>query len=363
MLHHFLPFSERKKQSKMTNKVAVISFTERGSIAGKKISAALTEKGYMCTCFAPEKFALKFGFESMRGEYIKWAGSIFNSFGILVFIGAAGIAVRGIAPYIKDKFTDPAVVVLDERENFAIPLLSGHVGGAVGFVKVLCEITNAVPVITTATDINNKFAVDVFAVRNDLKIIQRTAAKEISSALLSGENINFCCDSGYSGNIPNGVKISDKGKIGFVVSVFNKRLYDINLNLVPYKIHLGIGCKKGTPKESIENAVNSFLNENNIFEEAVKSVSTITIKQNEKGIIEFCGKKDWLVEYFTAEELNRVKGSFNASEFVKKTTGTDNVCERAAVLSAKNGNLIINKTSFNGITLAAACEKWSVDFG
>ena len=347
----------------MSTKVAIINFTERGSTVGKNLSCALTEKGYLCTCFAPEKFAVKLGFESINEEYIKWVESIFNRYDVLLFISAIGIAVRGIAPYIKDKFTDPAVVVIDERENFAVPLLSGHVGGAVEFAKVICEITNAVPVITTATDINNKFAVDVFAVKNDLKIIQRTAAKEISSALLSGGNISFLCDSDYYGKIPQGVKFSDKGNIGFVVSVFNKKLYDVNLNLVPKKVCLGIGCKKDTPKENIEKAVNSFLEENNIFEEAVKSVSTITIKQNEKGITEFCNEKEWPVKYFTAEELNMAKGDFNSSDFVKKVTGTDNVCERAAVLSSGNGKLIVGKTAFNGITLAAACEKWSVDFG
>ena len=347
----------------MSTKVAVISFTEKGSVVGKNLSCVLNEKGYLCTCFAPEKFAVKLGFETINGEYIKWVENVFNSYNILFFISAIGIAVRGIAPYIKDKFTDPAVVVLDEKENFAIPLLSGHVGGAVDFVKVLCNITNAVPVITTATDINNKFAVDVFAVKNNLKIIQRTAAKEISSTLLSGENISFCCDSEYYGKITQGVQISEKGNIGFVVSVFNKKLYNINLNLVPKKVHLGIGCKKDTPKESIERAVKSFLEENGIFEEAVKSVSTITIKQNEKGINDFCSEKSWPVKYFTAEELNTVKGSFNSSEFVKKVTGTDNVCERAAVLSSGNGKLIAGKTAFDGVTLAAACEKWSVDFG
>lgn len=363
MTRHFQPFSERKKQNQMSTKVAVISFTERGSIVGKKLSSVLAEKGYLCTCFAPEKLAVNFGFESINGEYIKWAENIFNRYDVLLFISAVGIAVRGIAPYIKDKFTDPAVIVIDEKENFVVPLLSGHVGGAVEFAKVICEITNAVPVITTATDINNKFAFDVFAVKNDLKIVQRTEAKEISSALLSGENISFCCDWEYFGKIPKGVQNSNKGNIGVVVSVFNKKLYNINLNLVPKKVHLGIGCKKDTPKENIEKAVNSFLKENNIFEEAVKSFATITIKQNEKGIIEFCNEKGWPVKYFTAEDLNTAKGSFNSSEFVKKITGTDNVCERAAVLSSGNGKLIAGKTAFNGVTLAAACEKWSVDFG
>ncbi len=347
----------------MSAKVAVISFTEKGSIVGKNLSSALIEKGYLCTCFAPEKFAVKFGFKSISGEYIKWVEGIFKSYDLLLFISAIGIAVRGIAPYIKDKFTDPAVVVIDEKENFVIPLLSGHAGRAVEFAKILSKITNAVPVITTATDINNKFAVDVFAVKNDLKIMQRMAAKEISSAILSGEKISFFCDAEFCGGIPQYVQISDKGRIGFVVSVFNKKLYEVNLNLVPVKVHIGIGCKKNTPKESIEKSVSSFLRESGIFEEAVKSAATITIKQDEKGITEFCSEKSWPIRYFTAEKLNKAEGIFSSSEFVKRITGTDSVCERAAVISSGNGKLIVPKKSFNGITLAAACEKWSVDFG
>ena len=136
MTRHFQPFLERKKQNQMSAKVAVISFTEKGSIVGKNLSSALIEKGYLCTCFAPEKFAVKFGFKSISREYIKWVEGIFKSYDLLLFISAIGIAIRGIAPYIKDKFTDPAVVVIDEKENFVIPLLSGHAGRAVKNKKI-----------------------------------------------------------------------------------------------------------------------------------------------------------------------------------------------------------------------------------
>lgn len=119
-----------------------------------------------------------------------WKQEIGASWGehALVFIGAAGIAIRAIAPFVKDKFTDPPVIVLDEKGTFAIPLLSGHVGGGVTLAKVLAEYTGGRAVITTATDVQKKFAADVFAMENGLIITDREEAKKISAGILEKKN-------------------------------------------------------------------------------------------------------------------------------------------------------------------------------
>ena len=137
--------------------------------------------------YAPEKFAGD-GIEPIPGEIREvirdnWGERAF------FFIGAAGIAVRYIAPFVRDKFTDSAVLVLDEKGRYVIPLLSGHMGGAVRMADEAAELIRAEAVHTTATDVQKKFAVDVFAKRNHLLITDRQTAKEISAAVLEGERI------------------------------------------------------------------------------------------------------------------------------------------------------------------------------
>ena len=188
--------------------------------------------------------------------------------------------------------------------------------------------------------------------------------KKISAAILSNKKIFVCCDKPLPDKLPNGLIKASRGQLGFSISIFkNSNLYNNVLNLVPQKVHLGIGCRKGVSVDEVEYAVEEFLKTEGIFYEAISRVSTIDIKQYERGIIDYCKKMGWLLVYFTADRLNNAKGDFTASNFVKEVTGTDNVCERAAVLSSNNGQLIIKKRKIGTVTLAAACEEWSVNFG
>ena len=112
----------------------------------------------------------------------------------MIFVSATGIAVRAIAPWIRDKMTDPPVVTVDEGAQFVIPLLSGHVGGANELARHIADWLEAVPVITTATDVNGKFAVDLFASAYHMTIIDRKEAKNISAAVLEGKQIGVFSD-------------------------------------------------------------------------------------------------------------------------------------------------------------------------
>ena len=151
-------------------KLAVISFTERGSRLNRSVSELLRREGIDVESTALAKYAESSGLPPLSGSLHDWTGRMFGSRDALLFIGACGIAVRSIAPYLQGKDKDPAVVVLDERGIFAISLLSGHLGGANELTAVLANLTGAIPVITTATDINGRFAVDVFAKKQNLWI-------------------------------------------------------------------------------------------------------------------------------------------------------------------------------------------------
>lgn len=186
--------------------VRIYSFTGTGSCLALKLAEKLKQEEYVCTGYTVARFA-----EDKRLQRLNdgWKQEIGASWGehALVFIGAAGIAIRAIAPFVKDKFTDPPVIVLDEKGTFAIPLLSGHVGGGVTLAKVLAEYTGGRAVITTATDVQKKFAADVFAMENGLIITDREEAKKISAGILEKKNTGIFSEFPLLGDIPEELTI------------------------------------------------------------------------------------------------------------------------------------------------------------
>lgn len=329
----------------------VISFTKNGN----SLNHTLCEKMQFT------------GFSVLKDERLTfcslkdWVAEGFEKKQCMVFIGAAGIAVRSIAPNIKDKLTDPPVIVIDEKGEFVIPILSGHFGGGNVLAKEISQVIGATAVITTATDVNNLFAVDTFAKRNNLIIKERELAKKISAEILNGKEIGFYSDIELKVKIPENLTQSENGDLGFAISIYKKNCFKETLHLVPKAVVLGIGCKKGTTEEDIEQTIFKTLEEHSIDILSVAEVATIDIKKIEKGLVDFCKKMNVNIRCFSAEELRNARGNFTSSNFVKQTTGVDNVCERAAVLDS-GGELIIKKTTGNGVTVAVAIKSWSVEF-
>ncbi|MDU7709681.1 MAG: cobalamin biosynthesis protein CbiG, partial [Clostridium sp.] len=179
-----------ENKGKEEKPIVIFSFTEEGCRLNRKLNALLAKAGYKCGSYTTERFAAGFGMKTMDQDLKQWIGERWGRCSFL-FIGAAGIAIRYIAPWVADKYRDSAVLSMDEKGGFVIPLLSGHVGGAVRLAMLIAEQTGAVPVVTTATDVQNKFAVDVFAKENHLHIGSRRLAKEISAAVLEGKKIGF----------------------------------------------------------------------------------------------------------------------------------------------------------------------------
>jgi len=328
----------------------MICFTQKGKVLGE----AIIEKGNKHNCTL---YAIKEGTKSLS----QWVKEAFFTAQALVFIGATGIAVRGIAPYVESKYKDPAVLVIDEGGNFVISLLSGHIGQANALTSELAAEIGATSVITTATDINGLFAIDEWATRKGYFMRDPKVAQEVSSTLLEGKTVGVFCDAEI-GFLPKELIEKEEGKLGILVSPFLKQPFDKTLHLVPKVVHLGMGCKIGTRKEDLEQYVLSVLEKGNIAVESIKSLATIDIKKEEEGLCELCKKYGWDMVTYTAEELQQAKGIFISSAFVKKTVGVDNVCERAGSLSSQEGTMIFEKKTGHGMTLSIWIEKWSVDF-
>jgi cobalt-precorrin 5A hydrolase len=300
------------------------------------------------------------GFDSITRPSKPFYGPIFSSVDAMVFVGSTGIAVREIAPHVRDKATDPAVVSIDELGRFCVPLLSGHIGGANDLALELANALDATPVITTATDINKRFSVDAWAARNGYEIASLSRAKAVSAAILE-QDIPLQCDYPIMTKLPRGVIPGDSGAVGIRISVYRDEPFERTLRLIPKVLHLGIGCRKGTDISVIREAVDTVLKENNIDHRAVKCVASIDLKAEEAGLLVFCQEQKLPVIFFSAEELKTVSGDFTPSAFVQSITGVDNVCERAALIGAEK--LIVKKTARNGVTVALAEEHWEVHFG
>lgn len=349
-------------------KLAMISFTERGSRLCRNLSEALEIQGYCCEAYAIKKYAAPHGLLPLTRPLQEWTGEMFDKCSAICFIGASGIAVRSIAPFVRDKTKDPAVVVMDEKGIFAISLLSGHLGGANDLAGVLANLTGAIPVITTATDVNGRFAVDVFAKKNSLYIENMTYAKEISADVLDEKPVGFYSDFPVMDQIPEEIiPVTNeqvfKGTAGIAVTLHEGTLpFKHTLHLIPKILTVGIGCRKGTDASDIEKAVLDALGVAGISVHGVEQIASIDLKAEEAGIISFCEKYKIPFITYSKEELSEVEGTFTESEFVKEITGVSNVCERSAVLGSLRGRLIQKKKAANGITTAIALREWSVEF-
>ncbi len=342
-------------------KLALIAFTQTGCKTASRLAHGLTGAGYRCRCFASDRFAMQVSFEPITKERHLFMRLLFQKMDGIIFVSACGIAVRYIAPFVKDKSSDPAVVSVDECGNFAVPLLSGHLGGANELANLTAMILGGQAVISTATDLNGVFSVDSWAKRRGLSICNLRTVKHISSKLLEGETVGLFSDFPVIGGLPKNVKLKENGQVGICISLSeDKKPFPITLNLVPKIVTLGIGCRKGTSKDALEDFITEFLQKAGCSFKAVKEIATIDLKKEEPGLLAFTRNLGLPLTCYSAEQLKKVPGEFSSSAFVAQTTGVDNVCERAAC--AKGGRLLWAKQKADGITAALAIDDWSVTF-
>ena len=337
----------------------VFALTERGLALAGKLAAALGP----VEIFEPSSL--------VKGGLKKEASRAFRRAGALVFISAAGIAIRCVAPLLKGKHLDPAIVVVDERGRFAISLLSGHMGGANRLAGIVAKATGATPDITTATDIWDLPSAEELAEGFSLVIEDPKKIKAVNSAILDSEKV-FVIDASKARRAE--VKRRFKGvftcrrtlpkKLGPkeacvlvssridepVPSAFAER----TLVLRPREIIAGVGCGKGVPKALIKKALFESFAAAGLSPLSIKSFATIDIKKNERGLKALASEMGAPIEVYGAGELNRVKYPSRPSNAVMKATGAHAVAEPCALLSSGAKKLCLKKTKIGHVTIAAA---------
>ena len=338
-------------------RIELFAFTARGTETAGRIMDALPEEELRA--YTVDRFLTE-GFRGLGSRDPDFYGKSFSRADAMIFVGACGIAVRSIAPWVRDKRTDPAVISVDEGGRFVIPLLSGHIGGANALARRLAAALDAVAVVTTATDVNGRFSVDEWAARNGCAIGDMAAAKAVSAAILEGD-VPLRSDFSLEGDLPPGIVPAGSGELGVYITCGTKEPFRRTLRLIPPVLHLGLGCRRGTPDTAIQEAVETVFRDNGLDLRAVKEAASIDLKADEPGLLAFCEAMGRPVRFYSAETLRGAAGTFSGSDFVRETTGVDNVCERAAVMGG--GKLIVRKTALGGVTVAVAMEDWEVRFG
>ena len=363
-------------------KISVISFTGNGIQLSKKLADVWehlqTQAGWeelilftKCSAASGTGDTDKSKLHSV--SYVEtgieeWAGQQMRERNILLFIGACGIAVRAIAPHLTDKLHDSPVLVMDERGKYVIPILSGHVGGANDVAHRIAKVMGAVPVITTATDINHKFAVDIFAKANELSIINKEGIAKVSSKVLAGKDITISIETGHireDCGLPAGVhRIPYPPRQSVDVAVTSdERNFDAAILLRPREYVIGMGCRRGKETEKIEAFILRSMREAGIETEQLLALASIEQKKEEQGFLSWSRKNQVPFVTYTAEQLKETEGEFHTSDFVMKKMGVDNVCERAALRACgASGRIVYAKHAEDGMTIAIARREWSVSF-
>lgn len=374
-------------------KVSIISFTRYGAGLSLRLKDICIVNNCVVNVYTAKSDISCDGIVNITCTLKEWTGIHFKEDDIIIFTGACGIAVRSIAPFVESKCSDPAVIVIDDMGVNVISLLSGHLGRANEWTRIIAAGINANPVITTSSDIHKKIAIDLFAAQNNLYIDNMEIAKKIQAAVIEGKNIMVYCDAEIKGNIPGNFYINkvpagsvcnniDNNGIhansihansihAIVISPFTsfKKQGILNskdnalLHLVPKVITIGTGCRKSKTYNEVNSFIREALKSADISVHAISDIATIDIKKNETGILQLAEKNKWQLSFYSAAQLNTVTDSTSFSGFVQEVTGTGNVCERAALFPQGEKKLILKKQAGNGITVAAAIKKWSVDFG
>lgn len=337
-------------------KIAVWALTTNG----KALAARLRTGFPMAACFYPERLHDRDEQSSCFHRLTDEVARRFKCYDGHVFIMAAGIVVRSIAPLLHHKAEDPAVVVVDDKGQYVISLLSGHIGGANRLARAVAAAIGGTAVITTATDVNNRPAVDIIALERGLKIENPGAIKAVNMALLTGERFRLhdpyglISDALTQNTAAASTAAWDRQAPGVYVDDVCSTLPDSVLVLRPASLCAGIGCNRDTPAEELANLLRRACDTHRLAPASLAVIASIDLKMDEPGLTAMAQTLHLPLKYFTRAELNQVRQVPNPSAMAAKHVGVQSVCEAAAILAADQGNLIVPKQKSGNATVAIA---------
>jgi len=314
-------------------KIAVMAITKGGKALARQLAAALPQ----ATLLAPEPGIKKVLIQN-------WA-----DYDAFICIMAAGIAVRAIAPLLVDKKSDPCVLVLDEKGNHVISLLSGHLGGGNALARQVAELTRGEAVITTASDTLGLTPLDIWAKEQGLATT-RTAMTKASSILVNQGVLKVYSEVEVSSLPPGLAQAASLAQADICIS---PRLLDHPLLFHPRNLVVGIGCNRGTPLAEFQAALKELLTADGWAAAAICNLASIDKKNDEVGLLALAEAGKWPIVFFSKDEINQVAG-IKVSAAAMRAVGAIGVAEPCALLSAQTDRLLIRKRKWQHVTMAMA---------
>jgi len=343
--------------------VSVLAITKNGINIGEKLKELFPN----WDIFVPSKL-------SNENKSITWYSEptsdkiieLFKNSNALICLFSLGAVIRLIAPYLKDKKTDPAVIVIDDKTNFVISVLSGHIGGANELTQEISEKLNALPVITTAADVNKTIAVDLVGREFGWKIDDETTVTKISAHMVNAEPIGVFQQTGnkkWYKELPKNVTIynsleelkKSNSKAHLIISdtIIDNELAQESVIYRPQSLVIGIGLHWDTTKDTIKDGIEHCLKKFNLSSKCIAKLVSIKKPEDVQGLIDLGKEMQIPVEYVNREELAEIITP-NPSSTVKAFEGTASVSEAAAI-KISNGELIVEKQKFPpNLTVAIA---------
>lgn len=353
--------------NKSKKEIAIIAITKNGITIANNLKSLF--KG--ADIYIPKKFY----FPNSNSNFFSVSvnellGILFNDYESLICIFSLGAVIRLLSPFLKDKKTDPAVVVIDDASKFAISALSGHLGGANDLAIQISQFLNSIPVVTTAADVNNTISVDLIGKKFGWIIEDFKNVTSVSALMVNEEKIGIFQDAGEKNwwdrnEFPKNVEFVSnlmdlKSEIfkGCII-ITDKKIFDKALLLKsvvyrPKSLVVGIGLHWNTSKETIKNGLEDVLREYNLSYNSIKSITSLNRGKPVEGLSQFCKENDFELLLFSKDELNSISVP-NPSELVGKYEGTQSVSE-ASALMASNGVLIVPKRKFPPDLTIAICR-------
>ena len=339
-------------------KTAVLAITKNGIRIGQKLKGVFPD----WDVFAPSKFSDENNSnDKMMTLYSEPTSEkiveLFKNNDAVVCIFSLGAVIRLVAPHLKDKKTDPAVIVIDDQANFVISVLSGHIGGANEMTREIAKGLDALPVITTAADVNNTIAVDLVGRDLGWKIDDDSTVTRISAHMVNEEPIGVLQEAGarnWYKKLPKNVSIysnledlrNSDSKACLIISDRQIDKYPEKESVVyrPPSLVIGIGLHQDTSKETIRQGIRTCLQRFKLSSKSVARLVSIKKPQDIQGLIDIGKEMGVPVEYVNREELAEIAAP-NPSETVRTFEGTASVSE-AAALKVSGGELIVEKQKF-----------------
>jgi len=343
-------------------RTAIVALTPAGMEQARRLASRMGD----AELFGPAE-QCRDGENAFTASLAEELPQLFAGSRALICIMASGIVVRLLAPHLRGKERDPAVVVVDEAGQFAISLLAGHLGGANALAREVAGILDGTPVITTATDVQGLPAWDEVARTSGLVVEPVVHIKLLNSALLRGERIALIDPmrriAEHYASLPGitvcGTFLEAEDPSFAARVIVTHRLVDniedpVTLMLRPCDLVVGIGCNRDTSADEIEQAVSEVLQNHRLSRSSVRGLASIEEKRDERGLSEFAQRWRLPLDYHSAEALNGVRLASPPSEHALAAVGAQGVCEPAALLSAAPGQLLVKKQKLGNVTVAVA---------